>query len=123
MIEFTKTHNIPHEICGKLIVATSEAELPAMDKLFQNGQQNGVEGIERIGPDRIKEIEPFVTGIAALRPVRGIIDLREGGAEARGSDRAGRRPQPVLVSHRRSWLRQRFLLRTSASRGPSAPAT
>ncbi len=76
MIEFTETHNIPHEICGKLIVATSEAELPAMDKILQNALQNGVEGLERIGPERIKEIEPFVTGIAALHvPSAGIIDF------------------------------------------------
>jgi L-2-hydroxyglutarate oxidase LhgO len=75
MIEFARTHNIPHEICGKIIVATDEAELPAMEKLLQNGLQNGVEGIERIGPERVQEIEPFVTGIAALHvPSAGIID-------------------------------------------------
>ena len=51
MIEFAKTHNIPHEVCGKIIVATDEAELPAMDKILQNGQQNGVEGLEQIGPE------------------------------------------------------------------------
>ena len=75
MIEFARTHNIPHEICGKIIVATDEAELPAVEKLLQNGQQNGVEGLEQIGPERIREIEPFVTGIAALHvPSAGIID-------------------------------------------------
>jgi L-2-hydroxyglutarate oxidase len=75
MIEFARTHDIPHEICGKIIVATDEAELPAMEKLLQNGQQNGVEGLEQIGPERIREIEPFVTGIAALHvPSAGIID-------------------------------------------------
>jgi len=75
MIEFARTHSIPHEICGKIIVATDEAELPAMDKLLQNGLANGVEGIEQIGPERIQEIEPSVTGIAALHvPSAGIID-------------------------------------------------
>jgi L-2-hydroxyglutarate oxidase LhgO len=76
MIEFAKTHGIPHEICGKIIVATDEAELPAMEKILNNGRQNGVEGLEQIGPERIKEIEPFVTGIAALHvPSAGIIDF------------------------------------------------
>jgi L-2-hydroxyglutarate oxidase len=78
LIEFAKVHNIPHEICGKIIVATDEAELPAMEKILQNGLQNGVEGLEQIGPDRIREIEPSVTGIAALHvPSAGIIDFRK----------------------------------------------
>jgi len=75
MIEFARTHNIPHQICGKIIVATDEAELPALEKILNNGRQNGVEDLEQIGPDRIKEIEPFVTGITALHvPSAGIID-------------------------------------------------
>jgi len=76
MIAFAQTHGIPLEICGKIIVATDEAELPAMEKILQNGRQNGVEGLEQIGPDRIREIEPCVTGIAALHvPSAGIIDF------------------------------------------------
>jgi L-2-hydroxyglutarate oxidase LhgO len=76
LIEFAKTHGIRHDLCGKIIVATDSAELPAMDRILQNGLQNGVEGLERIGPDRIKEIEPCAAGIAALHvPSAGIIDF------------------------------------------------
>ena len=76
LIEFARTHGIPHEICGKIIVATDEAELPAMERIFENGQQNGVEGLERIGPERIRQIEPFAVGIAALHVASaGIIDF------------------------------------------------
>jgi L-2-hydroxyglutarate oxidase len=76
LIEFAKIHNIPHEICGKIIVATDKEELSAMEKILQNGRQNGVEGLEQIGPDRIKQIEPFISGIAALHvPSAGIIDF------------------------------------------------
>ncbi len=76
LIEFARTHNIPHDICGKIIVATDESELPALERLFENGRQNGVEGLERIGPDRITEIEPCAAGVAALHvPSAGIIDF------------------------------------------------
>jgi L-2-hydroxyglutarate oxidase LhgO len=100
MIEFARAHNIPHEICGKIIVATDEAELPAMDKLLQNGLQNGVEGLEQIGPERIAEIEPFVTGIAALHvPSAGIIDYVQAARKLVDLiERAGAHNR-VLVSH------------------------
>jgi len=75
LIEFAKAHGIRHDLCGKIIVATDPAEVPAMDRILQNGIQNGVEGLERIGPERIKEIEPCAAGIAALHvPSAGIID-------------------------------------------------
>jgi L-2-hydroxyglutarate oxidase LhgO len=100
LIEFAKTHNIPHEICGKIIVATDEAELPAMEKILQNGRQNGVEGLEQIGPDRIRQIEPFVTGITALHvPSAGIIDFAKVAQKlVELIERAGGHNQ-VLVSH------------------------
>ncbi len=100
MIEFTKTHNIPHEICGKLIVATSESELPAMDKILQNGLQNGVEGLEQIGPERIQEIEPFVTGIAALHvPSAGITDFVKVAQKLVELIERSSRHNKILLSH------------------------
>lgn len=75
IVEFAQKHHIPHDLCGKLIVATSEEELPQIDKILERGRENGLEGLEVIGPDRIKEIEPFVGGIKAIRvPQTGIID-------------------------------------------------
>jgi L-2-hydroxyglutarate oxidase LhgO len=100
LIEFAKTHNIPHTICGKIIVATDEAELPAMEKILQNGRQNGVEGLEQIGPDRIKEIEPFVAGIAALHvPSAGIIDFRKVAAKLVELIERTSKDNRVLVAH------------------------
>jgi L-2-hydroxyglutarate oxidase len=75
LVEFAKEHKIAHDICGKIIVATSESELPYMTKVYNNGIANGVEGIEKIDADKIKEIEPFCTGIAGIWvPCTGIID-------------------------------------------------
>jgi L-2-hydroxyglutarate oxidase len=76
LVQFAKDHNIGYDICGKLIVATHERELAHMTKVFNHGLQNGVEDIEMIGPDKIKEIEPFCEGIQAIRVgCTGIIDF------------------------------------------------
>ncbi len=77
LVAFAKEHNIPHDICGKLIVATREDELEFMEKIYNNGMANGVEDIEKIGPEQIKEIEPYCEGIAGLRVgCTGIIDFK-----------------------------------------------
>jgi L-2-hydroxyglutarate oxidase LhgO len=76
LIAFAEEHKIPYDICGKIIVATDEKELDGLEKIFRSGLENGIEGLEKIGPDEIKEIEPFSTGIAGLRvPCTGIIDF------------------------------------------------
>jgi L-2-hydroxyglutarate oxidase LhgO len=76
LIAFAEEHKIPYDICGKIIVATDEKELDGLEKIFRSGRENGIEGLEKIGPDEIKEIEPFSTGIAGLRvPCTGIIDF------------------------------------------------
>ena len=75
LVEFAKQFKIPHDICGKLIVATHQSELAHMNKVFQNGIDNGVEDMEIIDAKRIKEIEPFCEGIAGIRVgCTGIID-------------------------------------------------
>lgn len=75
LVEFAKKHNIPFELCGKLIVATDESELAHMNKVYQNGLANGVEDMELIDSKRIKEIEPYCEGIAGIRVgCTGIID-------------------------------------------------
>ena len=76
LIAFARNHGIAHDICGKIIVATDSSELPALETIFQNGQANGVEGLEKIGPERIRQIEPAAAGVAALWvPSAGIIDF------------------------------------------------
>src|SRR5690242_12102610 len=65
-VEFCREHSLPHEVCGKVVVATSEAELPALDELLRRGTANGVPGLEMIGPEKLKEHEPHAAGIRAL---------------------------------------------------------
>lgn len=75
LVAFAKKYNIPHDICGKVIVATDEKELPFMDKIFENGVANNIEGIKKISAQEVKEIEPFVECIAGIHiPCTGIID-------------------------------------------------
>lgn len=77
LVAFAEKHGIPHDVCGKVVVATKESELPFMEKIFNNGIANEIEGIEKIGPERIQEIEPHVRGIAGIWvPCTGIIDFR-----------------------------------------------
>jgi L-2-hydroxyglutarate oxidase len=76
LVKFAAEHNVPHEVCGKVVVATDEAELPYLDKIFQNGLANDTEGIEKISGEQVKEIEPYCKGIAGIRvPCTGIIDF------------------------------------------------
>lgn len=75
LVQFCKDNNVAHDICGKIIVATDAAELPHMNRVFNNGLQNGVEGIQKINAQQIKDIEPYCTGIEGLWvPCTGIID-------------------------------------------------
>lgn len=77
LVEFAKEHHIAHDVCGKVVVATTEAELPFMEQVRQNGEANGLTGVVQITPEQIREIEPEVQGIAGLFvPQTGIIDFR-----------------------------------------------
>lgn len=76
LLEFCDQHDIPYDLCGKVIVATHNEELPRLDELLRRGTANGVPGLEMIGPERLKEIEPYTNGIRALYvPGTGIIDF------------------------------------------------
>jgi len=76
LVAFAREHRIAHDICGKIIVATKQTELAHMHKVFANGKANGVEGIELIDANRIREIEPYCTGIEGIWvPCTGIIDF------------------------------------------------
>lgn len=71
-------HGIPYNLCGKVIVATEEAEIPRLENLYQRGLANGVPGIRLIDADELFEIEPHVTGVRALlSPGTGIVDYRQ----------------------------------------------
>lgn len=75
MVAFCQQHGIAYELSGKVVVATSERELPALEELHRRGTANGVRNLSVIGPERLREIEPFSAGIRALHvPGTGITD-------------------------------------------------
>ncbi|MFE0508141.1 L-2-hydroxyglutarate oxidase [Peribacillus butanolivorans] len=77
MTEFCQTHGIEHDICGKVIVATKQDELPILNDLYTRGLQNEL-AIKKISVDELKEIEPHVNGLGAIRvPQAGIVNYRQ----------------------------------------------
>jgi L-2-hydroxyglutarate oxidase LhgO len=75
MVEFCESNRIAYLCCGKVVVATSEAELPQLEMLYERGVANGVPGVAMIGPERLKELEPYSNGIKAIHvPGAGITD-------------------------------------------------
>ncbi|HEX7614419.1 MAG TPA: L-2-hydroxyglutarate oxidase [Thermoanaerobaculia bacterium] len=100
LIEFCRAHEVPHEICGKLVVATSEEELPRLAELARRGRENGVAGVREMDPAEFRKIEPHAAGLKALHvPPTGITNyslvartlaalLARKGAEVRMNARA-----------------------------------
>jgi L-2-hydroxyglutarate oxidase LhgO len=75
MIEFCGRHNIPHEICGKVIVATSEEEFPRLQTLLERAAANGLNGVRQLNAEQIREIEPHCSGLRGIYvPGTGITD-------------------------------------------------
>ena len=75
MVAFCQENAIPHEVCGKLVVAADESEVPRLKGLEERGTANGLEGLRWLTRDEMREIEPHVGGVAALRvPQEGIVD-------------------------------------------------
>jgi L-2-hydroxyglutarate oxidase LhgO len=75
MYEYCAEHRIPHERCGKLVIARHAGELGRLDALEERGRANGVPGLRRVGAEELLEIEPAATGVAALHaPNTGIVD-------------------------------------------------
>jgi L-2-hydroxyglutarate oxidase LhgO len=66
LYSFCAAHRVPHARCGKLIVATSDDEVPQIEKIAALGEANGAEGLEIVGPQFIRAREPHVRGCAAL---------------------------------------------------------
>ena len=75
MVAFCQENAIPHEICGKLVVAADADEVPRLRSLQERGAANGLEGLRWLEREEMREIEPHVGGVAALRvPQEGIVD-------------------------------------------------
>ena len=72
---FCEEHGVPFESCGKLIVATSNEELPRLEELFRRGVGNGLQGLRMLGREEIREYEPHAAGVRGIHvPVTGIVD-------------------------------------------------
>jgi (S)-2-hydroxyglutarate dehydrogenase len=76
MLAFCQEHGVAHEQCGKVVIATDESELPRLENLWQRGKANGLQGLRKLTPEQIREIEPHAAGIAAIHvPQEGIVDF------------------------------------------------
>lgn len=77
LVAFAQEHGIAHDVCGKIVVATDPSELENLERIYQTGMQNEIEGLKKLTGEELKEYEPFVEGIAGLLvPCTGIIDFR-----------------------------------------------
>jgi (S)-2-hydroxyglutarate dehydrogenase len=78
LTEFCDMADVRYDRCGKLIVATSEEELPRLQSLYERGTANGIQGLELVGPERSHEIEPHAKAIRALySPITAIVDYTQ----------------------------------------------
>jgi L-2-hydroxyglutarate oxidase len=99
LIDFCREHDVPFDLCGKIIVATDESERPLLQTLFTRGEQNGLTNLKKLTKEELKEHEPHVAGIEGIFvPRTGIVDyklvaetygrvLKKGGAEIRLNER------------------------------------
>jgi L-2-hydroxyglutarate oxidase len=75
LLRFCQENEVPYDLCGKVIVATTEGELPQLDELYRRGNANGLEGLRMLGAEEIREMEPHARGIRGIRvPGTGIVD-------------------------------------------------
>ncbi len=78
LLDFCDAEQIPYDLCGKIVVATKQEELPQLETLHQRGQQNGLSGLKKLTYAQMREIEPHVTGVAGMFvPQTGIIDYKQ----------------------------------------------
>ena len=76
LVRFAKEHHVPHDVCGKVVVAANASEMGSLNKIHGLGLENKIEGIELINSDQLRDIEPECRGEAALWvPCTGIIDF------------------------------------------------
>ena len=75
LLDFCKENEIPYDLCGKIVVATEETELPLLQNLFDRGKQNGLDGFKKLSKEELKEYEPHVNGLEGFFvPQTGIVD-------------------------------------------------
>jgi len=75
MVDFCEKHSVPFDRCGKIVVATESEEIPRLHALVERGKANGLEGLQLLSGDQIREIEPHAAGLEGVRvPQEGIVD-------------------------------------------------
>ncbi|MEK4027148.1 MULTISPECIES: L-2-hydroxyglutarate oxidase [Bacillaceae] len=124
MTEFCKKYDIEHDICGKVIVATKDEELPLLDNLYERGLQNQLD-VKKISKEELKEIEPHVNGKAAIKvAAAGIVNykqvtekfaeiVREQGADIRLNTKVeniGESNDGITIETNKGTFRARFLI-------------
>lgn len=78
LVDFCKQNNVPFELCGKIVVATDEKEIPLLENLYVRGQQNGLQDLRKLTREELKEYEPHVTGVKGIHvPQTGIVDYKK----------------------------------------------
>ena len=78
LIDFCRKNEVPFDLCGKVIVATEEKELPLLKTIYDRGQQNGLQNLKMLTAEELKAHEPHVAGIAGIHvPQTGIVDYRK----------------------------------------------
>ena len=116
LTEFCEASGVRYERCGKLIVATSEQELPRLHALYERGIANGIQGLELIPAERAREIEPNVSAIKAVySPTTAIVDFQEV-SNAMAARLAERGVDIVKEAHVKNIRRQDGLVHLEAER-------
>jgi L-2-hydroxyglutarate oxidase LhgO len=116
LYSYCEQKGIPTDRCGKVIVASTEDEVPRLENLLQRGTANGVQGLEMIGPEELKELEPHCVGVKALwSPNTGIVDFsRVAKAYAEDIVQSGGDVLPGYAVEKFSERPARVILQTSA---------
>lgn len=105
MVQFCEENGVPYEICGKVIVATAESELPRLDELYRRGTQNGLQGLRMLNAEEIRELEPYAAGIRGIHvPGTGIVDYKK--VAERYAELIVQRGGSVCVSHEVTGLKR-----------------
>ena len=125
VLRFCQDQGVPYEICGKVVVATEDREIPMLNELLRRGRANGLTGLRELNPEQIREIEPNASGIRGIHvPGTGITDfkmvsvkyanlIRESGAEVlthAGVEGIARDSSAIVLETSSHVVRARFVV-------------
>lgn len=77
LVDFCTEHKVPFDLCGKIIVASDESEIPLLQNIYSRGLENGLANLKKLNKEELKDFEPHVAGVEGLFvPQTGIVDYR-----------------------------------------------